>query len=247
MNMMQMLHGCYNIRNWHTSSKLKYIWMYITVHKATNLKFKKLEEPVLNRWWLVGGCATSFKESYQVWKKLLNAICKSAPANSACNKIASYTLNLMITPVIMNDLEMRIAFHTAFIFPHFKFMQIGDPKTGGTPIFLGRHCTLGYHIIQKDINAIKDDGWKQHDDFRDFVQSLNLLNPCKQEQQQQKLTFFVQYLKKSINKHFEQWSKRNSFLGLFADQPSAKPFARQVMGVRTTIIRGNYYCTFHKK
>ena len=59
---MQMLHGCYNIQNWHETDKLKEIWTYIVDKECTNLKFRKLEEPVLSRWWLVGACATSFKE-----------------------------------------------------------------------------------------------------------------------------------------------------------------------------------------
>jgi len=103
------------------------------------LKFKRLEEPVLSRWWLVEICAASFKESKGVLKKVMVAIRNSSPANSACNKITSCTLNLMMTPVIINDLEMLIAFHKALISPHFKFLQLGDPKTGGTPSFLSRH------------------------------------------------------------------------------------------------------------
>ena len=111
MNMMQMLHGCYNIQNWHESNELKEIWKYVTDREGiTHLKFKKLEEPVLSRWWLVGVCATSFKESYAVWLKIMTAIRKASPSNSACNKIASCTLNLMQKPVILNDLEMLIAF-----------------------------------------------------------------------------------------------------------------------------------------
>jgi len=106
------------------------------------LKFRKLEEPVLSRWWLVGACATSFKECKLVWEKICAAIRNSAPSTSAANKIASCTLNLIQKIVIINDLELMIAFHKAFIFPHFQFLQIGDPKTGGTPSFLGRHCTV---------------------------------------------------------------------------------------------------------
>ena len=61
MNMMQMLHDAYNIQNWHKNEELKQIWKYITDEESTNLKFRKLEEPVLTRWWLVGVCAASFK------------------------------------------------------------------------------------------------------------------------------------------------------------------------------------------
>ena len=122
MNVMQMLHGSYNIQNWHEIEELKEIWKYIGETECTNLKFKKLEEPVLSRWWLVGASACSFKDSKAVWQKVCTALRNSSPANSACNRIASCTLNLMQKPVIMNDLELLIAFHKAFIFPHFLFL-----------------------------------------------------------------------------------------------------------------------------
>ena len=248
MNMMQMLHGCYNIQNWHESNELKDIWQYVKTKEGTDLKFKKLEEPVLSRWWLVGVCATSFKESFEVWQKILTLIRNSAPSNSACSKIASCTLNLMTKPVIINDLEMLIAFHKAFIVPHFRFLQLGDPKTGGTPSFLGRHCTLRYYIMQDDLDAIKGEGWKTHEMFAEFVQHIKCLTEQEQEIQQKKLTYFVRYLVNSINKHFEQWIKRHSFLGMFADQPFARSFAQHVMGVRgNSSVRGDFFCKFHNK
>ena len=155
LNMMQMLHGCYNLQNWHELDELKEIWTYISEKECAYLEFRKLEEPVLSRWWLVGACATSFKECKVVWEKICTAIRNSSPSASACNKIASCTVNLIQKPVIMNDLELMIGFHTGFVFPHFQFLQIGDPKTGGTPSFLGRHCTLRYYLMLIDIDAIK--------------------------------------------------------------------------------------------
>ena len=61
LNMMQMLHGCYNSQNWNKTEELKEIWNYISQKECACLKFRKLEEPVLSRWWLVGACAGCFK------------------------------------------------------------------------------------------------------------------------------------------------------------------------------------------
>ena len=124
LNMMQILHGCYNIQNWHETEELKEIWTYISEKESAHLKFRRLEEPVLSRWWLVGTCATNFKECKCVWEKICLAIQNSAPATSACSKIASCTLNLIKKQVIINNLELMIAFHKCFIFPHFQFLQI---------------------------------------------------------------------------------------------------------------------------
>ena len=150
-----MLHGCYNLQNWHEIDEMKEIWKYISEQECAYLKFKKLEEPVLSRWWLVGACASSFKESRFIWQKICTAVHNSAPSSSACNQIASCTLNLIQKPVINNDLELMISFHQCFICPHFLFLQSGDPQTGGTPSFLGRHCTLQYYLMLMDIDSIK--------------------------------------------------------------------------------------------
>ena len=44
-NVMQMLHGAYNIQNWHETEELRGIWNYVD----TEHSFKRLEEPVLTR------------------------------------------------------------------------------------------------------------------------------------------------------------------------------------------------------
>ena len=249
LNVMQMLHGCYNIQNYHESDELKEIWKYITKEESTDLKFRKLEEPVLSRWWLVGVCATSFKVCKEVWEKICIAIRNSAPATSACNRIASCTLNLIRKPVIMNDLDLLVGFHNAFIFPHFKFLQRGDPKTGGTPSFLGRHCTVRYYLMMMDIEDIKAEKWLDNIHFKHFRDSLSNLSVEEQEQQKKKLTYFTHYIEQSIIKHFHQWVDRLFFLGLFGDQPMARSFARHIRGNETNSIRGdcNYYSTFHAK
>ena len=113
-------------------------------------EFKKLEEPVLTWWWLVSAYASSFKESKHVWKKICKGIRNSARSNSASMKISSCTLNLIEKPMIMNDLELLVAFHRAFLFPHFKYLQGGDPCTGDTPSFLCRHITIRYFLMVEE-------------------------------------------------------------------------------------------------
>ena len=167
-------------------------------------------------------CATSFKECKHIWEKICNAIRNSSPSNSACNQIASCTLNLIQKPVIMNDLELMIGFHTCFVFPHFQFLQLGNPKTGGTPSFLGRHCSLRYYLMLIDIETVKGERWLSNPHFKDYCTNLLNLNEIEQEQQKKKLTYFASYLESSIRKHFEQWIDRLLFLGIFADQPFAR-------------------------
>jgi hypothetical protein len=68
MNVMQMLHGAYNIQNWQEVEELKEVWSFVQDADGLlmRLTFKRLEEPILTRWWLVGACVCSFKESFSV-------------------------------------------------------------------------------------------------------------------------------------------------------------------------------------
>ena len=157
---MQMLHGAYNLQNWQESDELKELWEYLALLEDDEVLFKKLEEPIVTRWWLVGACACSFKESINMWQRICRAIRNSAPSGTASSKIASCTLNLMNNKVILNDLELLVAFHSFFLFTHFKFMQDGDKECGGTPGFIARHMTVRYFLMVEDLESVEDDKWR---------------------------------------------------------------------------------------
>ena len=48
LNAIQMIHGAYNIQNYHEVDKLRGLWAYLA--NTDRLKFKVLEDPVLTRW-----------------------------------------------------------------------------------------------------------------------------------------------------------------------------------------------------
>ena len=88
LNAMQLLHGAYNIQNLMDHGKLKDIYLYTQTQEGLELKFQKLEEPIVTRWWLVGACAVSFLAAQQVWTLICDRIHKTAPSNSASYKVA---------------------------------------------------------------------------------------------------------------------------------------------------------------
>ena len=92
LNAMQLLHGSYNIHNWMEHDKLKDIYLYTQSQEGLDLKFQKLEEPIVTRWWLVGACAVSFLAAQQVWTRICDGIRKTAPSDSASYKVASSLL-----------------------------------------------------------------------------------------------------------------------------------------------------------
>ena len=150
MNVMQMLHGAYNLQNWQEDGELKQLWTYLSVDEACQ-KIKKLEEPIMTRWWLVGACACSFKESMITWRKICKAIRNSAPSGSASSKIASCTLNLIDSPIIVNDLHLMCFFHEAFLFKHFNFLQLDDKRASKTPSFQARLLLVRYLLMASDL------------------------------------------------------------------------------------------------
>ena len=173
MNVIQMLHGAYNIQHWQESDELKELWTYL--RDATNEEFHRLEEPIMTRWWLLGACACSFKKSISVWKKVCQAIRNSAPSGSTSSNISSCTLNIIDSPLILNDLHLICAFHLSFLFPHFKFLQLADTLGSKTPSFQARHLTVRYFLMANDLTPIKKE-WRTDERFEEYRVSLNELN-----------------------------------------------------------------------
>lgn len=91
------------------------------------------------RWWLVGACAMSFSESMSIWQYICQMIRNSSRARS---KIATCTPNFIKNKQIINDLYLLTSFHKVFLFPHFKYLQLGDDSATGTPSFQARHLLV---------------------------------------------------------------------------------------------------------
>ena len=175
MNVMQMLHGAWNIQNWQEDEELDGLWKIIQEGNATEIKFKKMEQPVLTRRWTVGACACSFAKSFDQWLKICRAIINTARSGSASWKIASATLNLMNNAQTVNNLHLLTAFHETFLFPHFKFLQLGDKESGNTPSFQARHQLLWYFLMDNDLISIQND-FQQKEHFQKYVSTLANLN-----------------------------------------------------------------------
>ena len=229
MNVMQMLHGAYNLQNWQKDEELQQLWAYLS--EAADEKFKKSEEPIMTRWWLVGACACSFATSLSIWTSICIAIRNRAKPNSASSKIASCTLNLIRFAPIMNDLYLLTAFHCSWLFPHFKYLQLGDDKAGNTPSFQGRNMLVRYYLMDSDIQNLKQE-WKTNEHFAQYVSSLNALPMNEKKIQERKLTHFFRYTEDSLHKHFGIWSTDLLFLSLFSNQLTATQVANLILGRR---------------
>ena len=50
---MQMLHGAYNIQNYHEIEEMKDLWTFVEGSEYDDMKLRKLEEP---KYMVVGRC-----------------------------------------------------------------------------------------------------------------------------------------------------------------------------------------------
>lgn len=246
MNCMQMLHGAYNLQNWAEHGELKQLHEFFQDDGINEFKFKKLEQPIVTRWWLVGACACSLKESFPIWKQICHALRNASPSGSALYKISSCTLNLMGLPPILFDFELLCAFHKFFLFPHFKFLQGSDPMTGSTPSFLCRHMLVRYFIMVQDIDKLSEDRWKDEIVFSDVLHRYNTLDENEKVIATKKISHFIRYVKESLTKHFKQWCNELFFLSIFSNKETATVIAKYVLGQSLESCSGIYCCDFHK-
>ena len=188
----------------------------------------------MTRWWLVGACACSFNECISTWRKICKAIRNSAPGDTASNKIASCTLNLIDSPVIINDLHLICLFHKTFLFKHFKFLQLADTRASKTPSFQARLLLVRYFLMVSDLNELRNE-WRTNNECDEYRLSLEELNTDEQLLQNKKFTHFFRYVTDSLRIHFKQWATHLLFLGLFSNQPTATVVAKIFIGEKRYI------------
>ena len=230
-NAMQLLHGAYNLQNWHEHDELKDIYLYTRKCEGLDEKFIKLEEPILTRWWLVGACATSFLKCKSTWEKICNGIRQATDTKSAAYKVASATYTLIQEPVIISDVHLLVAIHKWFLFPHFKWCQLGDNAVGGTPSFSARNMLVRYFSMMDQVRSAENGKWESLADFEGFKASVNGLPDEEQGIQRLKVTHFLRILCASLKKHFGMWISSNLlFLSLFSEQKTATCIAKFLSG-----------------
>ena len=129
----------------------------------------------MTRWWLVGAYACSFKESMTTWRKICKAIRNSVPRDSARSKISSCTLNLIDSPLLINDLHLMWLFHKKCLFTHFKFLQLADARASKTPRFQAQLLLARHFLMVHDLKDIKE-GWRTMNKCSDYKPSLEQLS-----------------------------------------------------------------------
>ena len=65
-NAMQLLHGLWNLSNYLDEDFFKEAWKLACDNLGMNVKYVKLSQPVLTRWWLVGQCACEVADNWDL-------------------------------------------------------------------------------------------------------------------------------------------------------------------------------------
>ena len=162
-------------------------------------------------------------------------------------KIASCTLNLIKNATVHSDLELIAAFHSWFLFPHFNFLQEGDPVAGDTPSFLARLITVRYFLMMDDLRIIDNGEFKTNESFRDYNDIVDTLSPEDQIIAQKKFKHFFRYVRESFVKHFAIWLDELFFLALFSCHQTATCVAQLLYGNQNGNNDCEFVCSIHKQ
>ena len=124
--------------------------------------------------------------------------------------------------------------HTYFVFPHFKFLQDGNPLMDNEPGFQERLIGVRYFSIMEVLNAMLT-SYPTLEAFRDF-QSYNEkeLNDeekiCQHKKVQETATIMMRY----IDKHFSRWLNGQLLtLSLFSEKQTAMIVTKYFLGEQT--------------
>ena len=136
----------------------------------------------LIRWWTVGVAARLIVNNLDLLKKVtLHCIqMQRKDRDRATALIASRLYSLFHEETIVSDLKLIHCFNNSFLSKHFKWLQGGDERVGGTPGFYGRNMLVRYFLLYQDLRQFENDGWKGndkmslfYDTFKDGLENTN--------------------------------------------------------------------------
>jgi len=237
-NATQAIHSFYDLQNVMEFGVWRKEWNRAaeTVAPEWKGKVKKLAAPIVTRWWTVGEAARLIVLYLPILVQIVKNAIQSTRTDSKVNKIASGLKSLIDEVIIVSDIKFLACFHASYLNSHFSWLQKGDMAIGDTPGFLGRHMLLRYFFMRKDLEGLRDNGWKTNNLMKNFVQSLegeemaklipDPADPRKNEEkrkisckaiQEKKANKFFQLAFASLEKHFVIFAKDLFFLALYGE------------------------------
>ena len=114
----------------------------------------------------------------------------------------------MMEEEIKSDIYFIAAIHEYWIFPHFKFLQLGDPLMDNKPGYIGRLMAVRYYLMHRDLCLCENDGWMDINEFKTFTSHMTsgVLNVDVVMIKMQKAKHLFNIMKKFLIKHFDKWT-----------------------------------------
>ena len=254
-NAMQLLHGIYNLQKYHEREEWTIIWqkaeMSLGISTSETASIA-VPCPILTRWWTVGIAAEFALKNWRVIQLICEGFIKRDLTTKATNKIVSATEALMKTHQIKSDVQLLGAYHTYFLFTHFKWLQLGDPKIGGKKSgYLNRHIAVRYFLMNEDLHAaIQDNKWKTLPEFSAFCETNGNLSSYDRDIQEKKIKLVFTLALKQLRKHFDFWVNKLLFLSLLFEQQTALCVASYLLSDNcntTPPLQENYNSNIHDR
>ena len=235
MNAMQLMNGVYNLFSYLDNNLLEQIWQHANEVLEKDIPFKVITNLVLTRWWLVGTTACDLDNYWDQWKVIMKGIVnlpnkrtgRDKDKTNAVKDIAAANKNLMTFDEIRGDIKIIAALHTHFIFPHFQFLQEGDPLTGNVAGYQGRLLSERYFLMHRDLTVCEDEGWKNQDAFKGLVEFSNSMESDEVQQNiKVKVMHSINIMIEYLHKHFDPWCNTHLPYALFSSVETAQIVAQ---------------------
>ena len=168
----------------------------------------RVPKAVLTRWYHVGMSAEYVWSNYLVLLVLTQYTINCFASNSKPHKIASGWHAMLQQEEIYTDLCFIVAFHRAFLAPHFTFLQDVDEYSKRAS-FRSHHIFSRYFLMDKDLRKIISDHETQDSHFQMHRDSLTSLSSTQKETMKKKSAIFFQESLDALHRHFQRWANTN--------------------------------------
>ena len=208
LNVMQLLHSCYNLCNNHETGEIRLIWLDVCDElNIQEAKYKTVQAPILT-WWSTVFAATVFvKEHWNIFVRIACMTCNKAKTKKdTLYQITDAIEDLTTIPEIYNDLLLLVALHKNWFNCHFEWLQGSDDGINGSqPGFLMRHIGVRFFIMHDELQDILQTYNTTHHGFDEFRNNLDSFSPELRLVQLRKGSDFLRLSMASIKRHFKRY------------------------------------------
>ena len=259
-NAMQLLHAVFYLQNIFEDKEWKLMWDdALEDEELVGLRDqfqegnvdKKLQAPILTRWWSVGVAVKQILKNKDVLSYMCQKIVNANNASTKANKVASQVQSLLHEEVIISDLKLLKGFCEYFFDENFKWMQQSDDLVGLPSCYLSRHIVTRYFIMHEELKRGTNGGWKNIDEMKDFKESVDGMEDQDfKRMQERKGSLFYDKGLKSLNNHYIKWIDPLLIVSVFGEAPTAKCVSQVLLGDTDSRLADNqavFTSPFHGK